>query len=87
MKLTATPDHRPAPVDGEREYEVNWTIELTASSPRAAAEAARAIQRDHRSAATVFDVRALDEDNPSRVDLADDDEARPAQSNVGGATQ
>jgi len=26
-------------VDGEREYAVTWTIELTASSPRAAAEA------------------------------------------------
>ena len=86
MNLTATPDHTPTLVDGEREYAVTWTIELTASSPRAAAEAACAIQRDVASTATVFDVRALDEDTPSRVDLADDDEARPAHPDVGGAT-
>jgi hypothetical protein len=87
LKLTATPDHSTTLVDGEREYAVSWTIELTASSPRAAAEAACAIQRDAASTATVFDVRALDEDTSSRVDLAEDDEARPAQSDVGGATQ
>jgi len=36
---------------------------------------------------TVFDVRALDEDTPSRANLADDDEARSAHPDVGRATQ
>ncbi len=87
MKLTATPDHSATLVHDEREYEVTWTIELTASSPRAAAEAARAIRQDAASTAIVFDVRALDEDTTSRVDLADPDEASPEQSDVEGATQ
>ena len=53
------------------EYSVTWTIELTAGSPRAAAELAQAIQRDASSIATVFDVRCLEDDTAVRVDLAD----------------
>ena len=50
------------------EYHVTWEIDLTADSPREAAEQALAIQRDPNSTATVFDV--VDEDgNAERVDL------------------
>ena len=57
--------------EDEPEYTVTWTIDLNASSPRAAAEAAREIHRDRQSLATVFDVCAMGEDATTRVDLAD----------------
>lgn len=42
------------PDDGMREYRVVWEIDLSASSPRAAAELALEIHRDPTSIATVF---------------------------------
>jgi hypothetical protein len=56
----------------EREYTALWQIELTAASPRAAAEQALEVQRDPRSDALVFDITA-DGAPPVRVDLADTD--------------
>jgi hypothetical protein len=47
------------------EYRVVWTIELTARSPRAAAEEALKIQRDPSSLATVFVVEG------EEIDLGD----------------
>ncbi|MEE8489909.1 MAG: hypothetical protein V3S43_06200 [Acidimicrobiia bacterium] len=41
------------------EYRVTWTIDLEADSPRVAALAALAIQRDQDSIATVFEVAAI----------------------------
>lgn len=38
------------------EYRLTWVIELSADSPREAAERALEIQRDPTSIATVFDV-------------------------------
>lgn len=38
------------------EYEVIWTINVTADDPKEAAAKALAIQRDPRSIATVFEV-------------------------------
>ena len=55
-------------------YSVTWTIELTADSPRAAAQQAQAIQRDTNSIATVFDVRCLEDLRTVRIDLADPDD-------------
>ena len=50
------------------EYHVNWGIDLTADSPREAAEEALTIQGDRDSVATVFDV--IDEQgNVERIDL------------------
>lgn len=57
---------------GEKEYFVQWEIELYASSPRAAAEKALAIQRDPESISTHFRIA----DNVLGwidVDLADEE--------------
>jgi hypothetical protein len=62
---TTHPDH-----GQEREYTALWQIDLTAPSPRAAAEQALKVQRDPGSDALVFDVTA-DGAPPVRVDLAD----------------
>lgn len=43
-------------------YLVTWDIDLWADTPEAAAEQARAIQRDPTSTATVFSVRDVDAD-------------------------
>lgn len=42
------------------EYVVTWTNDITADSPREAAELALAMQRDPTSIATVFEVRLPD---------------------------
>jgi hypothetical protein len=57
----------------EHEYNALWEVEVTAVSPRAAAEQARALQRDPRSDAVVFEV-STDGEPPVRVDLADTDD-------------
>jgi hypothetical protein len=62
------------PAEDGPEYTVTWTIDLNATSPRAAAEAALEIHRDRQSSATVFDVRAIGEEATTRVDLADPDD-------------
>lgn len=49
------------------EYRVTWTIELSASSPRAAAKKALKIQRDKHSLATVFVV------DGEQIDLSEDE--------------
>jgi hypothetical protein len=54
--------------ESEMEYRVVWEIDISADSPREAAEKALAIQRDPNSTATVFDV--TDEGGePSHIDL------------------
>jgi len=54
-------------------YKVIWEIEVSASTPRKAAEEALAIQRDAFSTATVFSV--IDSDgNETLVDLENLDE-------------
>ena len=51
-----------------KDFHVTWEVDLTANSPRAAAEKALAMQRDPFSTATVFDV--VDPDGEiHRVDL------------------
>jgi hypothetical protein len=40
----------------EQEYRIRWGIDLYATSPKAAAKKAQAIQRDVESTATYFDV-------------------------------
>ena len=44
----------------EQEYRVYWTIDVSASSPRDAAEFAQEIRQDPRSIATVFEVQRID---------------------------
>lgn len=52
------------------EYHVMWEIEVEADSPREAAEEARAIQRDPKSTATVYEVRRVDDAAvPTVIDL------------------
>jgi hypothetical protein len=41
-------------------YRVNWSIDLEADAPRAAAEEALRVQRDPQSIATVFQVQDMD---------------------------
>jgi hypothetical protein len=55
------------------EYRITWEIQITADSPREAAEQALAIQRDPNSIATVFDV-ADDDGNIERINLEEIDE-------------
>jgi hypothetical protein len=67
----------------EHEYTALWQIEVTAVSPRAAAEQARAFQRDPRSNAVVFDV-STDGEPPVRVDLADTEDQPGEQTTPPG---
>ena len=53
---TSTPTPSPLHDGQSHEYKVNWTIDITANSPREAAQEARRIQLDPDSTATVFDV-------------------------------
>ena len=57
-----------------KEYRVEWVIELSALSPREAAEEALRIQRDPDSTALVFDVSGTMSMDPAengvRIDLA-----------------
>jgi hypothetical protein len=69
--MLASDTTRPAR-ESEHEYTALWQIDVTAASPRAAAQQAREIQRDPRANALVFDISAGDE-LPVRVDLADAD--------------
>jgi len=55
------------------EYRITWEIQITADSPREAAEQALVIQRVPNSIATVFDV-ADDDGNIERIDLEEIDE-------------
>lgn len=50
------------------EYRVTWEIDVTANSPREAAEQALTIQRDPDSTATVFEVRRV---GTPRIDTFD----------------
>lgn len=52
-------------------YLVTWDIELSADSPRKAAEMALEIQRDPYSLAEVFTVDAMDGSNPVFIDLVE----------------
>jgi hypothetical protein len=67
----------------EHEYTALWQIEVTAVSPRAAAEQARAFQRDPRSDAVVFEV-STDGEPPVRVDLADTEDQPEQQTTPPG---
>ena len=53
-------------------YRVTWQIDIYASSARAAAERAQAIQRDPQSIATIFEVHEMEGSkvvNTKKVDL------------------
>lgn len=53
-------------------YHVQWEIEVDADSPKEAAKAALAIQRNPESTATIFDVLEFDTDGDAvRIDLFD----------------
>lgn len=67
----------------EHEYTALWEVEVTAVSPRAAAEQARAFQRDPRSDAIVFEV-STDGEPPVRVDLADTEDQPEQQATPAG---
>lgn len=66
-------------------YTVTWEIQVSAKTPREAAEIARSFQRDHSAMVGVFDV--IDESGEGvRVDLDDaeeDDEAGQPCSRCG----
>lgn len=55
-KSTTAVDDQLNPDPEWSEYDVVWSIEVSAASPREAAEKARAIQRDPDSTATLFHV-------------------------------
>ena len=57
-------------------YRVTWEIDIDANSEREAAQAALKIQRDKESAAIVFDVQAMDSEDPIHVDLAEEEPRR-----------
>lgn len=52
-----------------KEYRVQWTIDIDASSPEEAAREALAIQRDPASIATVFTISTKDAFEVTTVDL------------------
>jgi hypothetical protein len=52
-----------------REYQVTWSIDLAATSPREAAQKALEIQRDPESIATVLGVRAVSGGPTVQIDL------------------
>ena len=55
------------------EYKVTWTIDILAYTAEEAVSAARKIQLDNHSTATVFDVENIDGKNAGRrrsIDLA-----------------
>jgi hypothetical protein len=57
------------------EYRVTWVIDLSAASPREAAEQALRIQRNPDSTADVFDVAELVvAGRTERIDLSDEEE-------------
>lgn len=58
-----------APVE-QHDYRVEWVIDISAPSPRAAAEEARRIQRDPDSTATVFFVQK--DGQSESIDLSED---------------
>ena len=51
------------------EYLVTWRVELDAANPEEAARLAQQMQRDASSLATVFEVLAEGEENPTFVGL------------------
>lgn len=57
-----------------RDYRVIWEIDVTADSPRAAAEAAQRIQRTPNAWATVFEVWD-DTGDCTKIDLLEEDDA------------
>ena len=60
-------------------YRVEWSIDIDAASPAAAAAQALVVQRDPHSSATVFDVTEFDgSDAPVRIDLEADFDAESA---------
>ena len=58
-----------------KHYKVIWEIDLTAESPREAAEQAYEIQRDRDSTASVFDVYDA-RGKKTRIDLSEPYKAR-----------
>ena len=57
------------------EYRIEWSIEVEAESPEAAARLALAIQKDaDRSHSSAFVVQGEDPDEPAIIDLAAIDE-------------
>jgi len=52
------------------EYTINWTIEVYADSPQAAAEQALEIMRDPASTATVFEVIEIGGNTVKMIDAA-----------------
>ena len=57
-------------------YRVTWEIDIGANSEREAASTALKIQRDKNSWAVVFDVQAMDSEDPVHVDLAEEEPRR-----------
>jgi hypothetical protein len=53
-------------------FNVNWEIEVTATSPKEAARLALEIQRDPSSEAVNFDVEELGNGEKTEVDLSDE---------------
>lgn len=54
-------------------YRVTWVIDIEADTPRDAAHAALAIQRNPNSTATVFDVSDDAGDDAERIDLLEEE--------------
>lgn len=67
-------------------YLVTWSIDIEATSPEAAAEMAREIQRDPTSTANVFEVRRQGQDEVVRVDLDDLPEDTEARDKLAAST-
>jgi len=75
---TTRPEREP-----EHEYTAHWQVEVTDVSPRAAAKQARALQRDPRSDAVVFEV-STDGEPPVCVDLTDTEDQPEQQPTPAG---